>query len=51
MSSQSRSEERIRAAIDSLIAHIVPTNPYEDDDSAQERIESTVELVSTILKE
>lgn len=51
MPAQNRSEERIRAAIDSLISHLVPHNPNEDEESANERLDSTVELVTTILKE
>ena len=42
-------EHRIYNAIDSLIAHIVPTDPEEADDAAQERHDNCFELVKTIL--
>ncbi|EON98199.1 putative spindle pole body component alp6 protein [Phaeoacremonium minimum UCRPA7] len=42
-------ENRIYNAIDSLIAHIIPTDPEEGDDAAQERHDNCFELVKTIL--
>lgn len=41
---------RISNAIDSLISHIVPTDPDDDDESAQERHNNCFELVKTILE-
>jgi gamma-tubulin complex component 3 len=41
--------DRITNAIDSLIAHIVPTDPNDTDEAAQERHDTCFELVKSIL--
>ncbi|KAF7545398.1 hypothetical protein G7046_g9574 [Stylonectria norvegica] len=41
--------DRITNAIDSLIAHLVPSDANEDEDVAQERHDTCFELVKTIL--
>jgi hypothetical protein len=42
-------EQRIDTAIDSLISHIIPADPLEDEEVAQERHDACFELVKTIL--
>lgn len=42
-------EHRIAGAVDSLIAHLVPNDPHEDDAAAQERHDNCFELVKSIL--
>jgi gamma-tubulin complex component 3 len=37
-------------AVDRLITHIVPTNPKEDEETAQERHDNCFELVKNILE-
>jgi len=37
-------------AVDRLITHIVPTNPKEDEEAAQERHDNCFELVKNILE-
>ncbi|KAK4237418.1 Spc98 family-domain-containing protein [Achaetomium macrosporum] len=41
---------RVSNAIDSLITHLVPSNPAEDEQTAQERHDACFELVRTMLK-
>lgn len=41
--------ERIIAALGQLIAHIVPSDPDEDPDSAQDRHDACLELVTSII--
>ncbi|CAM1501082.1 Fc.00g102440.m01.CDS01 [Cosmosporella sp. VM-42] len=41
--------DRITNAIDSLIAHLVPSDPDGDEEAAQERHDTCFELVNTIL--
>ncbi|KAH6899663.1 Spc98 family-domain-containing protein [Thelonectria olida] len=41
--------DRITNAIDSLIAHIVPTDPNDTDEAAQQRHDTCFELVKSIL--
>ena len=41
--------DRITNAIDSLIAHLIPSDPNEDEDAAQERHDACFELVKTII--
>lgn len=41
---------RISNAIDSLIAHLVPAAPHDDEQAAQERHDACFELVRTILE-
>jgi len=43
--------DRINTAINSLIAHIVPGDPDEDEEEAQERHDLCYELVQSILNE
>ncbi|KAL0942498.1 Spc97/Spc98 family protein [Colletotrichum truncatum] len=43
-------EHRIAGAVDSLIAHLIPNDPREDDAAAQERHDNCFELVKTILE-
>ncbi|WYZ41603.1 hypothetical protein EsH8_V_000498 [Colletotrichum jinshuiense] len=42
-------EHRIAGAVDSLIAHLIPNDPHEDDAAAQERHDNCFELVKSIL--
>lgn len=42
-------EHRIAGAVDSLIVHLVPNDPREDDEATQERHDNCFELVKTIL--
>ncbi|KAI8157987.1 Spindle pole body component alp6 [Colletotrichum sp. SAR 10_70] len=42
-------EHRIAGAVDSLIAHLVPNDPHEDDAAAQERHDNCFDLVKSIL--
>ncbi|KAH7326286.1 Spc98 family-domain-containing protein [Stachybotrys elegans] len=41
--------DRITNAIDSLIAHIIPNDPHEDDAVAQQRHDACFELVKSII--
>ena len=41
---------RISNAIDSLISHLVPANPYEDEQTAQERHDACFEAVREIFE-
>lgn len=41
--------DRITNAIDSLIAHLVPSDSNDDEQEAQERHDNCFELVKTIL--
>lgn len=41
--------DRITTAIDSLITHLIPTDPQEDEIAAQERHDTCFELVKTII--
>ncbi|TIC92275.1 Spindle pole body component alp6 [Colletotrichum higginsianum] len=43
-------EHRIAGAVDSLIAHLIPNDPHEDDAAAQERHDNCFELVKSILE-
>ncbi|GKT90889.1 spc97/spc98 family protein [Colletotrichum tofieldiae] len=43
-------EHRIAGAVDSLIAHLIPNDPHEDDAAAQERHDSCFELVKSLLE-
>ncbi|TQN71471.1 Spindle pole body component alp6 [Colletotrichum shisoi] len=43
-------EHRIAGAVDSLIAHLIPNDPHEDDVAAQERHDNCFELVKSILE-
>ncbi|TEA21929.1 Spindle pole body component alp6 [Colletotrichum sidae] len=45
----SNREHRIAGAVDSLIAHLIPNDPHEDEADAQERHDRCFELVKTIL--
>lgn len=45
----SNRENRIASAVDSLITHVVPSDPEEDEAVAQERYDSCFELVSGII--
>lgn len=47
----SNREHRIASAVDSLIQHIVPKDPKEDADTAQERHDNCFELVESIINE
>lgn len=40
---------RVGNAIESLITHIIPTNPYEDEETANERHETYLEMVQSLL--
>jgi hypothetical protein len=42
-------ENRINNAIDSLIIHLIPSDPQEDPESAQERHDTCFDLVKTVL--
>ncbi|KAH0442783.1 spindle pole body component [Colletotrichum camelliae] len=42
-------EHRIAGAVDSLIAHLVPNDPHEDDAAAQERHDNCFDLVKSVL--
>jgi gamma-tubulin complex component 3 len=42
--------DRITNAIDSLITHIIPADPEEDERAAQERHDTCFELVKTIIE-
>lgn len=41
---------RISSAIDSLIAHLIPTDPHDDEETAQARHDNCFELVRSILE-
>ena len=41
---------RVSNAIDSLISHIVPSVPYDDEEAAQERHDNCFDLVRSILE-
>ena len=41
--------DRISNAIDSLVSHLIPRNPQEDDAAAQERHNLCFELSKTII--
>ena len=41
--------DRVSNAIDNLISHIVPRDPEEDDDVAQQRHDTCFELAKTII--
>ncbi|KZL83644.1 spc97 spc98 family protein [Colletotrichum incanum] len=43
-------EHRIAGAVDSLIAHLIPSDPHEDDAAAQERHDNCFELVKSVLE-
>ncbi|KAK2003176.1 Spc97/Spc98 family protein [Colletotrichum falcatum] len=43
-------EHRIASAVDSLIAHLIPNDPHEDDAAAQERHDNCFELVKSVLE-
>ncbi|KAF6833905.1 Spindle pole body component alp6 [Colletotrichum musicola] len=43
-------EHRIAGAVDSLIAHLIPNDPHEDESASQERHDNCFELVKTILE-
>ncbi|GKT50350.1 splicing factor 3B subunit 6-like protein [Colletotrichum spaethianum] len=43
-------EHRIAGAVDSLIAHLIPNDPHEDDAAAQERHDHCFELVKSVLE-
>ncbi|KAK1982422.1 Spc97/Spc98 family protein [Colletotrichum cereale] len=43
-------EHRIAGAVDSLIAHLIPNDPHEDDAAAQERHDNCFELVKSVLE-
>jgi gamma-tubulin complex component 3 len=45
----SNRENRILSAVDSLIQHIVPKDPREDPEDAQDRHDNCLELVTAIL--
>lgn len=45
----SNRENRILSAVDSLIQHIVPKDPREDPDDAQDRHDNCLELVTAII--
>lgn len=42
-------EHRIASAADSLITHLVPGDPDEDDAAAQERHDNCYDLVNAII--
>ncbi|OLN85892.1 Spindle pole body component alp6 [Colletotrichum chlorophyti] len=42
-------EHRIAGAVDSLITHLIPNDPHEDDAAAQERYDNCFDLVKSIL--
>lgn len=41
--------DRVTNAIDSLISHIIPTDPEDDEAATQDRHNTCFELVKTIL--
>lgn len=41
---------RISAAIDSLITHLVPSDPNDDDETAQARHDACFELVRSVFE-
>jgi gamma-tubulin complex component 3 len=43
-------DSRIANAADKLVAHLIPTDPAEDEDTAQERHDSCFELVKSLLE-
>lgn len=45
----SNREHRIAGAVDSLIAHLVPSDPDEDEAVVQERYDNCFELVNAII--
>ena len=49
MSHDPDKDKRIGNAIDSLIAHVVPSNPYEAEEDAQERHDATFDLVRELI--
>lgn len=42
--------DRIANAIDSLITHLIPINPHEDEDAAQQRHDNCFEFVKTLIE-
>lgn len=44
------SNHRISNAIDSLIGHLIPANPREDEETSQARHDDCFELVRSILE-
>lgn len=42
--------DRITNAIDSLIAHVVPKQPNDTEEAAQERHDTCFELVKSVLE-
>jgi len=46
----SSQRNRVSNAIDSLIAHLVPSSPHDDEQTAQERHDASFELVRSILE-
>lgn len=41
--------ERVISALEHLIAHIVPDDPHEHPDAAQERHDARLELVTSMI--
>lgn len=41
--------DRIATAIDSLIAHVIPSKPGESDDAAQQRHDACFDIVRSIV--
>lgn len=41
--------DRIINAIDNLVSHLIPRDPQDDDEAAQERHDSCFELAKTLI--
>lgn len=48
---QEHRAQKISSAIDSLIAHLIPENPYEDDQTAELRHDDYASAVKALLEQ
>ncbi|MBE3048326.1 hypothetical protein IMZ48_38645 [Candidatus Bathyarchaeota archaeon] len=43
-------DDRVADAVDRLIAHMIPADPHEDEEAAQEKHDYCFELVKSVLE-